>query len=632
MGGRKKPFSGKLKKQQLQAKRERQQSKESGNNGEGEGESSPIFVSSAKPAKEFQVLPTRATTSNDTRTQHKNEFTTASFEEAASLGSKFFEVKQPTSKADAGRYALIFRKETKDELAKQKKEGRITIHPVLEEYLECKIEDFFTPELDFPIRPPWNYDVTREDLERNEHRYFRDYLKKIDEKFKRKDLSYFELNLETWRQLWRVLEMSDIVLCVVDIRYPPLLFPPKLYNYVCTELGKHLILVLNKIDMCPATLVLAWKAYFQQKYPELKVMCFTSYPAYNLYGSESSGGMKGRKRRGRMKMAAEGAFELYKICEDIVQGEVDTASWKAKILEEMETAIGPEEDVKVQVDKTVTEKPDTGFYDFKKYHGGTLTIGCIGQPNVGKSSLINALMGKKVVSVSKTPGHTKHFQTIFLTPNVRLCDCPGLIFPSKIPKSLQVLCGSYPIAQLREPYSTIKYLAERLDLPKILRITHPEGESEWCACDIADGWAVKRGYYTAKAARLDTYRGANHILRLALDGRICLCLYPPNYSNCKEEWGIDPRIAEIQRIQAQSNAAPLPIDEIVDSSDDENYYHMHKRQEKCGSNLEKDEASVSDTETQQTTSGSTKAKNTGFAVKNKFAMLLEDEGSDDSDA
>jgi len=43
------------------------------------------------------------------------------------------------------------------------------------------------------------------------------------------------------------------------------------------------------------------------------------------------------------------------------------------------------------------------------------------------------------------------------------------------------------------------------------------------------GWAAKRGYYTAKAARLDTYRGANHILRLALEGRICLCLYPPGY-------------------------------------------------------------------------------------------------------
>ena len=44
----------------------------------------------------------------------------------------------------------------------------------------------------------------------------------------------------------------------------------------------------------------------------------------------------------------------------------------------------------------------------------------------------------QVVSVSRTPGHTKHLQTIFLTPTVKLCDCPGLVFPSYVDKSLQV--------------------------------------------------------------------------------------------------------------------------------------------------------------------------------------------------
>lgn len=35
-----------------------------------------------------------------------------------------------------------------------------------------------------------------------------------------KTLSYCELNLETWRQLWRVLEISDIILVIADVRYP----------------------------------------------------------------------------------------------------------------------------------------------------------------------------------------------------------------------------------------------------------------------------------------------------------------------------------------------------------------------------------------------------------------------------
>lgn len=61
-----------------------------------------------------------------------------------------------------------------------------------------------------------------------------------------------------------------------------------------------------------------------------------------------------------------------------------------------------------------------------------------GFPNVGKSSLINGLVGRKVVSVSRTPGHTKYFQTYFLTPTVKLCDCPGLIFPSLVDRQQQV--------------------------------------------------------------------------------------------------------------------------------------------------------------------------------------------------
>jgi ribosome biogenesis GTPase A len=74
----------------------------------------------------------------------------------------------------------------------------------------------------------------------------------------------------------------------------------------------------------------------------------------------------------------------------------------------------------------------------QKFENGYVTIGCCGFPNVGKSSLLNSLKGRKCVSVSKTPGHTKHLQTIFLTKNVRLCDCPGLVFPSLSKKPLQV--------------------------------------------------------------------------------------------------------------------------------------------------------------------------------------------------
>lgn len=223
-------------------------------------------------------------------------------------------------------------------------------------------------------------------------------------------------------------------------------------------------------------------------------------------------------------MAAEGAQKLQEACQQLVGNDLDLMTWKSKILEEMNLEYDD-----VVVDKVINQKEDTSYFEHQKFKEGILTLGCLGQPNVGKSSLINALMGRKVVSVSRTPGHTKHFQTIYLTSNVRLCDCPGLIFPSTVTKVLQVLMGSFPIAQLREPYSTIRYLAERMDLVGLLKISHPSKENEWSAMDICEGWATKRGFFTAKAARPDTYRAANHLLRMALSGQIALCFMPPGY-------------------------------------------------------------------------------------------------------
>ena len=64
--------------------------------------------------------------------------------------------------------------------------------------------------------------------------------------------------------------------------------------------------------------------------------------------------------------------------------------------------------------------------------------GIVRMLGAGLSSEMHGIVLMQVVSVSRTPGHTKHLQTIFLTPTVKLCDCPGLVFPSYVDKSLQV--------------------------------------------------------------------------------------------------------------------------------------------------------------------------------------------------
>jgi ribosome biogenesis GTPase A len=72
---------------------------------------------------------------------------------------------------------------------------------------------------------------------------------------------------------------------------------------------KKLILVINKVDLIPADLALAWKDYFEKKFPNLSVVFFSSCPSYNLSSglTTTKSGLKFRRLRGRISMVAEGA-------------------------------------------------------------------------------------------------------------------------------------------------------------------------------------------------------------------------------------------------------------------------------------------------------------------------------------
>ena len=53
----------------------------------------------------------------------------------------------------------------------------------------------------------------------------------------------------------------------------------------------------------------------------------------------------------------------------------------------------------------------------------------IGIPNVGKSTLINKLAGKKVANVANTPGVTKSLSWLKTKYNILLLDSPGILWP-----------------------------------------------------------------------------------------------------------------------------------------------------------------------------------------------------------
>ena len=417
-GRRKVPFSGKAKKEQLLQKR--------------------------SSRKKSDSLDDDITPSVSQNLGNSEQITaTIQQKEQNDKSEVYFDgVNLPSSNAGRQKYDLIFQKETKREIAEKRELARKPIKSMVDDpkVLEKFNEDFFPKSCDYPIRPDWDQCMSKSQVEANEAKYFRHFVNEIMSQHEQK-LSYFELNIETWRQLWRVTEMSDVLLLIVDARYASAMVPGSLIRNLNP---KPVVIVLNKIDLIPPALALAWKSYFTEAYQNVKVTFFTSRPAYNLRKPEYDGqGLQFRRLRGRITMAKEGAMQIFDAINELFSDKIDLTSWREKIENSSAATFEDEE-------KTPNEGKNM------------LTIGLIGHPNVGKSSLINSLMGKIVVSVSKTPGHTKHFQTIHVTSSVKLCDCPGLVFPSLIPKPLQVLMGSYPIAQTREPYSVILFLAERI--------------------------------------------------------------------------------------------------------------------------------------------------------------------------
>ncbi|KAJ7948073.1 large subunit GTPase 1-like [Quillaja saponaria] len=83
-------------------------------------------------------------------------------------------------------------------------------------------EALHASSLRVPRRPPWNSGMSIEELDTNERQAFliwRRTLARLEENEKLV-LTPFEKNLDIWRQLWRVLERSDLLVMVVDARDP----------------------------------------------------------------------------------------------------------------------------------------------------------------------------------------------------------------------------------------------------------------------------------------------------------------------------------------------------------------------------------------------------------------------------
>ena len=121
--------------------------------------------------------------------------------------------------------------------------------------------------LTVPRRPHWDASTTPRELDVTERESFMNWRRGLAELQENNDLlmTPFERNIEVWRQLWRVIERSDLVVQIVDARNPLLFRSEDLESYVKeVNPNKENLLLINKADMMTLKQRKAWARHLKE--------------------------------------------------------------------------------------------------------------------------------------------------------------------------------------------------------------------------------------------------------------------------------------------------------------------------------------------------------------------------------
>ncbi|QRV97297.1 50S ribosome-binding GTPase [Ceratobasidium sp. AG-Ba] len=455
-----------------------------------------------------------------------------------------------------------------------------------------------------PRRPPWTRDLTTSQLERQEREAFLEWRRSIAQLQEAENflLTPFERNIAVWRQLWRVLERAHLVVQIVDARNPLRFRCADLDSYVHDIEGqdgekgsgpkglRRSLLLVNKADLLTADQRRGWADYFEKEGIQ-----------YAFFSAANAKALQEAKRLAEEASHAQEEHET-PLTSDEDDREDDVENSGRQEADDGEKSADPEpSQPRSPTDDSIEEAPhdpeldahhlpvDAGEADDPRTRvlsvleleelflssapdlstfatastpaPTKLTVGLVGYPNVGKSSTINALLGEKKVSVSSTPGKTKHFQTIHLSPAIVLCDCPGLVFPQFATTKAALVCdGVLPIDQMREHVGPVGLVVRRVPRGILegtygLRIRRrgeedggkDDGE-EVTAEDLLVSYAIARGFARAGQGLPDEARAARYILKDYVAGKLLFCHPPPGLDD--DEFNTRSRQLALERLAA----------------------------------------------------------------------------------
>lgn len=435
-------------------------------------------------------------------------------------------------------------------------------------------------DLTIPRRPNWT-GLTPTELKDKENESFLDWrreLAKIQEETET-IVTPYEKNLEFWRQLWRVIERSELVVQIVDCRNPLLFRSKDLEKYVKEVDGlKRNMILLNKADFLTLQQRKSWSKYLKENIGATKFAFFSAIQD-DLEDIEEISEHDHKHLEEKFDDINLGNVE------DENEGNVDKESMEnddttgagcSDATSEADTDLASEAELEEdEVCKVLTcsELMDL-FRSFKRHDSELITVGFIGYPNVGKSSTINKLLNSKKVRVSETPGKTKHFQTLILSEDITLCDCPGLVMPSIVSsKAAMILNGILPVDQLRDHVPAVHLFLQYIPT-HVLEYTYglvlPQEPQILGVEQVLTAYAILRGFM-AIGGRTDQSRAARIILKDFVAGKLLYCKAPPNIQQEEyhvyerkegREWvSVEAKESEARRLQQQKKKPVQELDE-----------------------------------------------------------------------
>ena len=166
-----------------------------------------------------------------------------------------------------------------------------------------------------------------------------------------------------------------------------------------------------------------------------------------------------------------------------------------------------------------------------------ISVGFIGYPNTGKSSIINTLRKKRVCTVAPIPGETKVWQYITLMKRIYLIDCPGVVPPSAGDSEEDILLrGVVRVENVENPAQYVAAVLRRTQTRHIER-TYEVKHAEY-ADDPIELLSIlaRKGGRLLKGGEPDVDGVAKMMLNDFLRGKIPWFTPPPK-SNSKSEAG-----------------------------------------------------------------------------------------------